>query len=401
VLLPQDSQQFFQGALIAEYAQDTLDNTDLHGVMLQAFTQMILSFQERWQHQKNVEENERKTKLLADLTIEALIIHTDGFAILVNQSFCNLFGYQEKEILGRKIDFMIHPDDYPYVRQQMQKEKASPYEVRFFHKNKTIIWVEIEAQNFTLDGKTLRVAAIRDIRQRKDDQKRMRSLLTEKETLLREVHHRIKNNMSTMMGLLSLQADAMTDQEAADALLDARGRMQSMSVLYEKLYHGTHLESLSVRIYLESLIHEVLTLYSRQDITVKTDIEDVMLPVEVLSPLGILCNEIFTNSIKHGFQGSLHPGIEIRFFLQDQLGFLHIREQGVNVFAPQAVKSSEGFGMILIQALTDQLNAKPMIDKQQGWSYTFEIPLGAYVNKQSVSIVYDPHVYQIEREIID
>ena len=373
----------YSGALFVEYGTDQLDSPERHKMTMLSLTQMMCAFQERLQYQKVLEESEQKTKLLADLTIEAVLIHTDGLALMVNPSFCKLFGYQEHEILGRKIDFMVHPDDFGYVREQMLKERASPYEVRFFHKNTSIIWVEIEARNFTLDGKLMRVAALRDIRERRDDQKRMRSLLTEKETLLREVHHRIKNNMATMMGILSLQADSMEHKQAALALQDARGRMQSMSVLYEKLYHGINLEQLSIKTYITSLLDEVLSLYGREDISSNLDLEDTALPVEVLSPLGILCNEIFTNSIKHGFRGIVNPTMSIRFYLQDQIGILTIEETGDRLPSdPHMIhhtKDHEGFGSVLIQALTEQLNGKCIVEKQLGWRYRFEIPLERYV----------------------
>jgi PAS domain S-box-containing protein len=390
----------YSGALLVEYATNHLDSPERHKMTMLSLVQMMCTFQDRLQYQKILEESEQKTKLLADLTIEAILIYTDGLALMVNPSFCKLFGYQEYEILGRKVDFMIHPDDYAYVREQMLKERAPPYEVRFFHKNKSVIWVEIEARNFTLDGNRMRVAALRDIRERKDNQKRMRSLLAEKETLLREVHHRIKNNMASMMGILSLQADSMEHEQAALALRDARGRMQSMSVLYDKLYQSSNLEQLSIRTYITSLLDQVISLYGRIDISTDLELDDITLPVEVLSPLGILCNEIFTNSIKYGFLGTNNPCITVRFYLKDQSGILIIEETGtiisngskvaIHLDQEQIDRDSEsyqtithgGFGTVLIRALTEQLNGKCFLDKRSGWRYRFEIPLERYITKR-------------------
>ena len=172
----------------------------------------------------------------------------------------------------------------------MELAYAKPYETLLTLADGTQKNVEIEARNFDFQGEIFRVAAIRDNSERIAHQSRIAALLEEKEVLLREVHHRIKNNMTTMMSLLSLQADLSENPEVSRSLLDAQARMQSMSVLYDKLYRGDSIESLSVFSYLTTLVSEILELYNRSDITVYAEIEDYPLPIEVLSPLGILTN---------------------------------------------------------------------------------------------------------------
>ncbi|MBA4417322.1 MAG: hypothetical protein C0392_05365 [Syntrophus sp. (in: bacteria)] len=136
----------------------------------------------------------------------------------------------------------------------------------------------------------------------KKGEDKIKSLLSEKELLLKEVHHRIKNNMTTMMSLLSLQANNQKDPSVTAVLESAGNRLQSMMVLYDKLYRSENLREMPAADYLIPLVNEIIgTFPTKIEITTEITIDDFVLPVNLLSPLGIIMNELITNIMKHAF----------------------------------------------------------------------------------------------------
>ena len=136
----------------------------------------------------------------------------------------------------------------------------------------------------------------------KESEQKITLLLEEKKLLLREVHHRIKNNMNTIRGLLTLQLSAVEDPRVIASLSDAESRVQSMILLYEKLYSGENYRELSIKDYLESLIVEVVGSFHNSSIVkIETEIDDVILNVNMLTPIGIITNELITNIMKYAF----------------------------------------------------------------------------------------------------
>ena len=145
-----------------------------------------------------------------------------------------------------------------------------------------------------------------DISDRKRNEERILALVGEKETLLKEVQHRIKNTMNTMVSLLSLQAAALGDQSpAATALKDARSRFRSMELLYDQLYRTESHDSGSVGEYLDRLVDTVVGLFpGSESLTVQKEIEEFPLDVKRLSTLGLVVNELVTNAMKYAFAGT-------------------------------------------------------------------------------------------------
>ena len=160
-----------------------------------------------------------------------------------------------------------------------------------------------ELQAFQTGSKRMTVF-FRDITERKRAEESVANLLREKQLLLLEVHHRIKNNMNIVMSLLSLQAERQKDPEAVGALHDARSRVKSMMVLYEKLYRSTGFKEISIKEYLSPLVEEIAGVFpNRATVNIGVQIEDAVIDTKVLSAVGIIVNELITNAMKHAFTG--------------------------------------------------------------------------------------------------
>jgi PAS domain S-box-containing protein len=207
----------------------------------------------------------------------------------------------------------------------------------------------------------------RDITERKGDEDRIKDLLKEKETILKEVHHRIKNNMTIIKSLLSLQASTVTEPNAVKALKDAEGRIESMLVLYEKLYQSSDFTTVSVREYLSSLVDRIVENFpNRETVIVEKHIDEFDLDIKQLQTLGIIVNELITNVLKYAFD-ALHEGkITLSGNRRDSRVVVCVQDDGIGI--PQTVDfdNSTGFGLMLVKALTEQLRGNIRIDRGKG-----------------------------------
>jgi PAS domain S-box-containing protein len=213
----------------------------------------------------------------------------------------------------------------------------------------------------------------RDITDLKQAELRVKLLLDEKELLLKEVHHRIKNNMNTVMSMLSLQAGLAQDTASTIALEDARRRLVSMSRLYDTLYLSKSYSKLSIKAFLAPLIEEIITNFPGSNkVKIKKDIQDFMLKVEYIQPLGIMINELLTNTMKHAFDGKEDGVIEVTARNMEGNVILIIEDNGKGMGEFREVESPAGFGLQLVQELASQMNGSIRTEQGKGTRVVLE-----------------------------
>lgn len=201
-------------------------------------------------------------------------------------------------------------------------------------------------------------------------------LLKEKEILLREVHHRIKNNMASVMGILALHSYTLKDPDAVNALQDAYNRLNSICKLYDKLYRSENFSELPVKTYLECLSEEILLNFPKnKNIELKKEIQDFIISVEISFALGIIVNEILTNTMKYAFEGRTDGQILITAVSDEKSASLTIQDNGVGMPESFDICTAKGFGMSLIKMMTEQIKGKIQIERENGTKFTIEFPL--------------------------
>ncbi len=230
-------------------------------------------------------------------------------------------------------------------------------------------------KNTHLAESILKIVAIRAAGEleRRDAEEKIKNLLKEKELILQEVHHRIKNNMNTISGLLALQESAMEVPAAVDALGDARSRVQSMMVLYDKLYRSDDFKEVSVKEYLPALISEITVNFPNSRIVkIESSIEDFILDVKILVPLGIIVNEIITNIMKYAFSGRDSGIITASAAFKDGHAIFALGDNGIGIPESITIENSTGFGMQLVGMLTEQIGGKIKIQRGDGTRFILE-----------------------------
>jgi two-component sensor histidine kinase len=199
-----------------------------------------------------------------------------------------------------------------------------------------------------------------------------KAALREKETLLAEVHHRVKNNLAVISGLLNLQMHTVTNQYTRDVLLDCKTRVASMALVHEKLYRSHSLAEIDLHSYLPDLINEIRNSFldSGEHIKVDLSIPHVFMTVSEAIPCGLILNELITNAFKHAFGEQKNAEIQISIRRQDKELLLDVSDNGKGMPAEIQPEKAETLGLILIQSLVDQLGGKYTFKNNNGTQFS-------------------------------
>jgi PAS domain S-box-containing protein len=296
-----------------------------------------------------------------------------------NRKAEEMIGYRHEEIIGKNMMELnlLPPDGLAKAAELLQDNirgiSTGPDELTLKKKDGNHIIVEINTSLVRHHGQPAVLGFVRDITERKKTEDKIKALLREKELLLKEVHHRIKNNMSSMMSLLSLQSHALKNPEAVAALLEARDRLRSMEVLYDKLYRTENLREMSIKDYLPPLVDEIVGVFPNGGmVKIEKRIDDIVLGVNVLSPLGIIVNELITNALKHAFTGREDGSISVSASAKDDHVILIIEDNGKGIPESVDIANSSGFGLQLVGMLTAQLDGTVRIERRKGTRFVLE-----------------------------
>jgi two-component sensor histidine kinase len=199
----------------------------------------------------------------------------------------------------------------------------------------------------------------------------------EKELLLKEIHHRVKNNMQIISSLLRLQAGIIGDDRIKEVFNDTQQRIKSMSLVHEELYKTRDFAGLDVKSFLEKLVKDIYSTYPvNSKVSVQTTISSQYLGIDMLIPLGLLVNEIISNSLKHGFPNGTTGQIDIELTSENNQVALHIRDNGVGNTKESTIQGeNQSLGMELIETLNDQLDGEMTLSTVGGYSYRFLFPI--------------------------
>jgi two-component sensor histidine kinase len=200
----------------------------------------------------------------------------------------------------------------------------------------------------------------------------------ENELLLKEIHHRVKNNLQTVSSLLSLQSESISDKSAFDAVQESKNRVASMALLHQKLYQGENLAAIEMRDYFETIGSTIIDSFGKkaENIALDIDMSEIELDVDTAVPIGLITNELITNSIKHAFPDQEKGQIRITL-QQDENGLLKllIADNGRPAAGEAVSKKDSGFGSLLIQLLTTQLGGTLKTSTEKGTSTVIRFPL--------------------------
>ena len=212
-------------------------------------------------------------------------------------------------------------------------------------------------------------------------EEKIKKSLKEKELLLRELHHRVKNNLQIILSLINLQSNGIKDREDYEIFRESQSRVKSMAIIHEKLYQSADFASINFEEYIKSLASYLISYYSKDLIEVEINVEKgLVLNMDTAVPCGLIINELVTNSIKHAFRGINSGKICINLQSDDGCFTLIVGDNGIGLPPGIDVKNPQKLGLQLVNSLTDQLEGK--IDFNGSYGTEFKIKFRELVYKK-------------------
>ncbi|MGK7921815.1 MAG: PAS domain-containing protein [Trichodesmium sp.] len=321
-------------------------------------------------------ESEQRFRIMADSApVLIWMSGTDSLFTYFNQTWLNFTGRSLEEELGNSWQDGIHPEDVENYREiyqtNFQTHQPFTIEYRLRKADGEYRWVfDTGVPRFHLNQTfTGYIGSCIDISDRKQAEVQIQKSLAEKEILLKEIHHRVKNNLHIISNLLDLQSDYIEDQNIQELFADSQNRIQTMALIHEQLYQSKDLGQINFREYLHTLMDNLLSSYYVGENMIQPiiNVEPITLNLETAIPCGLLINELVTNSLKYAFPNGESGEICVELY-QDKQQKIHltIKDNGIGIDQDFDWQNSSSLGLKLVQILSKQLKAEIKFDCTQG-----------------------------------
>ncbi len=324
---------------------------------------------DRKRAEEALKESEERYRSIIRTSLDGFwVVDPSGTILDANDEYCRMSGYPRERLLSmgiHELDILeADPEDVQRHISKLRRRGWDRFETR--HRKADGGSFDAEVSVYVHNDQGAHIAFIRDISERRNSQAKIESLLREKELFLKEVHHRVKNNLNAMGSLLAIQADK-AESSAAAVLEDAQVRLRSMGLLYEKLYRSDNVGEMSIGDYLPALVEEVVGMYpDRLGVRAETIVDRFDLPVAKLATLGILVNELLTNAMKHAFGDRPEGTIRVGAVERDGRAIVSVEDDGIGMPKGMGPASSSGLGLRLAGMLAEQLGGSMRIEAGEG-----------------------------------
>lgn len=314
----------------------------------------------------------------APIAISLVDYQTHRF-IRVNPAHYQLLGYTISELAFLTFDDISYPDDLRHNLDYLQQFKFGEFdsfcmEKRFIKKNgelvQTNITVSILPDQYGRPKFSL--AMIEDISERRQAEDKIKASLLEKETLLQEIHHRVKNNLQIISSLLRLQARQLHDHLALEIFKESQNRVQAMALIHEKLYQSSSLAKIDCQEYITTLVQELFRSYQayKQAITFLVKVKQSSLSIALATPFGLIINELVSNSLKYAFIEMVGGQVFISLQEPNQGQFiLIISDNGKGLPKSLDFRKTKTLGLQLVCRLTKQISGTIELIQSQGTTF--------------------------------
>lgn len=308
----------------------------------------------------------------------------DNKLLYISPAFAEVWGTTGSDLseVSRVWRDSLHADDVSRVLDVVQNIRTGDdydLEYRIVRPDGEIRWVR--ARGFPVTnaaGEVYRVAGvIDDVTERQQALDQIKSSLHEKEVLLKEIHHRVKNNMQVITSLLSLQAKTIGDKHALAVFQDSQNRVKSMALIHETLYQSKDLSRINFAEYLQKLVAHVSRSYHLRPEAVKINVSvnDAFLPIDTAVPCGLILNELASNALKYAFPAPTTGEVNIAFRRMNDDYILSVSDTGVGLPADFDPEVSKSLGMKLVHMLTSQLSGEVQCRNGVGTSFEITFPV--------------------------
>lgn len=337
--------------------------------------------------EKNLELE--KLSIVASRTDNAVLIADPAGRIeWVNDGFIRLINIPKEKIINKRLsEINVYNNIDTEISEAIKNQHSRIFESNVTHQNNQSLWISSTLTPIYDENGILKklVVVDTDITAGKNMQKQIETSLKEKDILLKEIHHRVKNNLQIIISLLNLQTGYIRDEATLKAVKDGQSRVRTMALVHEKFYQSDELSEINFAEYIEKLCHFLYQSYgdktSRIEIRIEGD--QINLDMDTAMPCGLLINEIVSNAYKYAFPGQSTGTISIILSKSENRITLTIHDNGIGFPGEFDFEKSESLGMQLIQALTNQLDGELKIIRENGTTFQVSFPYPKIIAEKS------------------
>jgi PAS domain S-box-containing protein len=349
---------------------------------------LALEINERIAAERRLQEQFLRSNAIFDSSSNTLLLtlNTELNISSFNSHCQNYFWYVAEKNMDEGLHF---PEFFSGILEQKDlrlfnkllakvlKGESKQIEVSFKPKRKVISMEIFLNPIFDTEGIITEISLVaHDITEKKKAEKEIVESLKEKEVLLKEIHHRVKNNLQVISSILNLQSSFVKDKKTLEILEESRNRIRSMAIIHENLYQTTNFSSIDFSSYLQNLCSNLIASYHLYSgaVQLRTDLKNVELVLDQAIPCGLLVNELITNSLKYAFPEGKSGEIFIELFEKENRINLIIGDNGIGLPSDLDILNSDTLGLQLVSTLVEQLEGEIQVDNSEGIKYliTFE-----------------------------
>ncbi len=330
-----------------------------------------------------LKESEAKYRSLIENSNDAIYLLYNKRFEIVNHKFKEMMGISIDEVQKPDFDLMslVKPDDRNIIEQRIKdiqngKNVAPQYQFTVVRPDGREVIVEASVSYIPYKEGLATQGILRNMTERIRSENQIRQSLREKEVLLQEVHHRVKNNLNVITSLLSLQAMQLkTKEQAVNAFKKSKDRIFAMAMVHEKLYQSGVYTEIDMKDYTKTLVRNLLQIYTPETaIQTVLELDRINMDINRAIPCGLILNELITNALKHAFKGKTAGKLTI-IFRKNKAYELMVKDTGVGLKIGPGDKNADSLGMELVNILTDQLDGKLSIVSKNGTEFKIVFPV--------------------------
>lgn len=342
---------------------------------------------ERKRNEKILRESEEKYRLIIENIDDVIYSYnTDGTILFVSTNCYNLFGFTSAEIIGKNLIDFVYEEDKEIAITELKKtilnKESHPFVCRLMTKNGTILFIE-ERGKVILDenGEIIMFTGIiRNITEHHRIEEQIKTALAEKEVLLKEIHHRVKNNMQIIISLMNMQMQDSRDPIMVEKIKGLQQRIRAMSIIHENLYMSGDLSRINFEKYLHKLSTNLMQIYSHKfEIDLKLKVADFKMEIDTAIPCGLIVNELLSNSLKYAFpenwmvNNKKEYQIYVEFTSEADKFLLVVGDNGIGI--PENIEEikTKTLGLLLVEILANQLKGSLSVSNHDGVRYEIAI----------------------------
>lgn len=313
-----------------------------------------------------LEESETTFRYMIEHSADIVSIYdTNGIIKYRSPNTKKITGYSTEEMIDQPAINFIPEEEHPKIAKTNKLvlksyDKIVTTTYRYKKKNGDLIWLETSSRKIKMNDEDVIIANSRDVTERVENYENERKLVKEQEVLIREVHHRVKNNLQIISGLIQMQKKRVRHEDSEKELTETISRIQSIALIHEMLYQSKLFSEINFDKYLINLSAGIFKAFSQPDLHVEfiPELQHIKMDVEKSIPLGILANELITNSLKHAFTREIkNPKIKMTLNKKGKTISLSIEDNGKGM-CHQDIDTSKSLGIRLIEGLSSQIKGK-------------------------------------------